>query len=594
LKLLVPTLVGFALLFVVFLVVFPENSTKVFVQHLIKVCESFDRITESQVAAFLNVQADPRDSVEPGDSLATIHQSVDSLVSTLIEKKRMVRREVSINTIAPTDVSEMTSLIKKLRVPLQGLGLSRAMEENMRKAGKTVFESDKMEQMQDTEQEGEDPLTKDEDTTIRVGVNLPNFNNRPRSYYGGTDDEDEDDDSGLEGVFTTDDESVSANSPSTANSSNCSFVSDDKSSSDPLNPQKGRRKIQWEDSIKVMTYWREDYDDVLNTVKPTYIALTEACSTAIRQSVKRLRRLQNLDPRYQDRPFFYKYYYKWKVGAEQEEKEKLEFDYHRMADPSLPLYDAMKRFHEHRLVGLNRLYTKSGVPHRILFLLLTFQFNLHAYAEHIYTLTSLIYELDQSRTECRFWMPHTSLRKWFFQGRNNEDTFELDTPSAVAETTNPMSLQRSYSRQATMIAQAANVDAEAQRVLYKLDTPHRGQVHTPAEHHDHHPYDYTDERERMGPWNQNSFNPLEYHDPDVAYPTNKTQRFFYYIYIFCIKHLYTADAAFALRASIIVATLSLPAFLEQSYGWFNEVRGQWAAVVAIIWMGPSVGSNFFG
>jgi hypothetical protein len=586
----VPTIVGFALLFAVFFLVFPENSTRVFVQHLIKVCESFDHITEGQVAAFLN--ATPDQPTEP-DSLATIHQTVESLITTLIEKKRMVRREVSFNTIAPTDVSEMTSLIKKLRVPLQGLGLSRAMEENMRKAEKTVFESDKAERMLHKD----DPLAKDEDNTIQVDMNLSNVN-RPRSYYGGTDDEDEDEDSAIEAVFTTDDESASVNSPSTINSSACSFVSDKTTSTDdPSRPQTRRRKIQWEDSIKVMTYWREDYDEVLNIVKPTYIALTEACSIAIRESVKRLRRLQNLDPRYQDRPFFYKYYYKWKVGAEQEEKERLEFDYLRMTDPSLPLYEAMKRFHEHRLVGLNRLYTKSGVPHRILFLLLTFQFNLHAYAEHVYTLTSLIYELDQSRTERRFWTPHTALRKWFFQGHNNEDSFELDMPGAIVEAVNPMSLQRSYSRRATMMAQAANsqADTEAQRVLYKLDTPHRGEVHTPAQHHDQHPYDHTDEiRAHISPWKQNSFDPLEYHDPDVAYPTNKTQRLFYYIYIFCIKHLYTADVAFAFRASIVIAFLSLPAFLEQSNGWFNEVRGQWASVVAVIWMGPSVGSNFFG
>lgn len=562
-----------------FFLVFPENSTRVFVQQLIKVCESFDHITECQVAAFLNIQKVPGQSNKLDATLANIQQTVDSLTTILIEKKRMVRREVSYNTIAPTDVSEMTSLIKKLRIPLQGLGLSRAMEENMRKVEKEVLGSENLNKMQE----------RDEDATIRV-VGNPFGINRPRSYYGGTDYDDDDEDT-VEAVFATDEESASA-SPTTVNSSACSLASD-KSASE----QSRRRKIKWEDSVKIITYWREDYDEVLDTVKPTYIALTEACSSAIKESVKRLRRLQNLDPRYQNKPFFYKHYYKWKVGAETEKNEKLQFDYHRMADPSIPLYEAMKQFHEHRLVGLNRLYTKSGVPHRILFLLLTFQFNLHSYAEHVYTLSSLIYELDQSRTERRFWMPHIALRKWLFEGYSNEESFEFDTPGAIAETTKPASLQRSYSRRTTLMAQTVNsqpmADIEGQHVLYKLNTPHRGHVCTPAEYHGQHRQYHTDETD-MNVSMQNDSVPLDYHDPDVAYPSTKTQRFFYYIYIFCMKHMYTADTAFAFRASIVVAFLTLPSFLEQSYSWFNEARGQWAAVVALIWMGPSVGSNFFG
>lgn len=586
-----PTLVGFMLIFTIFLVVFPENSTRVFVQDLIKVFESFDGILQRQVNAFIRVNRGPSLSLDQTESLATIHQTVDALITNLIQKKRMVRREPSFNAIAPTDVSEMTSLIKKLRVPIQGLGLSRAMEENMRKAEKSVFEAVPLETMHN--QQEQDPLATDDD--------LPPPFARPRSYYGGTDDEEDEssnDEASAAAVTTDDDASTcsASQTPSTANTSSTSLVSDNTTS-----PR--RRKVRWDDHMKVMSYWRQDYDDVLSIVKPTYLELTDACSLAVQESVKRLRRLQNLDPRYQDRPFFYEWYYKWKVGSKQAAEEALANEYNRLHDPSVPLFEAMARFHQHRLVGLERLYTKSGVPRRILFLLLTFQFNLHSYAEHIYTLTSLIYELDQTRIKRRFWMPHISLRKWFFQERSVDSTF--DSPNAMADTINPTSLQRSMSRRATMIAAATSstaaaaeaVDLEAQKVLYRLDTPHRGQVHSPSEHHERHPYDFAEKRrpsQNINPWRQNTLDPLEYHDPDVAYPTTSTQRFFYSVYMFCAKYLYTADAAFSFRAAIVVAFLSLPGFLEDSVMWYNEARGQWAVVVALIWMGPSVGSNFFG
>ncbi len=576
----ISTLVGFGLIFTCFLVIFPENSTRVFVQHLIKVLETFDEITQRQIVAFLRVSsASIVDSKQ--DSLANIHITIDDLISTLIQKKRMVRREPSWNCMAPTDVSELTSLVKTLRVPLQGLGLSRAMEMNMRKAEKTVFRDDAdMTDILNTEQQHH------LDPTFR----------RSRSYYGGTDDEEETTESDGDN-HTTDDDVSNLSSPqysTTANSSTSSLASEVTTSSHNNTRRRHNKKIKWQDSLKVMTYWRQDYDDILDIVKPTYLELTDACSVAVHESVKRLRHMQNLDVRYENRPFFYKYYYRWKVGKEQDEKERKEFEYNQKEDPSIRLFEAMQRFHEHRLVGLEKLYTKTGVPRRILFLLLTFQFNLHSCAESIYTTTSLIYELDQIRLKRKFWWPHMPLSKWLFQSNKTPDSFELDTPCAVVNVgQQATSIQRTLTRRATL--QRAHDVEKNDRVLYKLDTPHRGQAHSPKEHHHRHPYDLEGRASTStNVWRNNVLDPAEYHDPDVAYPTTSTQRFFYSIYLFLVNHLYTTDASFSLRAAVVVACLSLPAFLEDSCRWYNDVRGQWAVVVALIWMGPSVGSNFFG
>ncbi|KAI8097873.1 uncharacterized protein B0P05DRAFT_576782 [Gilbertella persicaria] len=573
----------------------PVDSTTIYVEHLIKLCETFDGFTQRQVSAFLRDNSRKLSiPFDPIESVASINLVVDDLITALVLRKRMVRREPSFNMLAPTDISEITSLVKKIRTPLQGLVLSRAMEENMRKAEEAVFQDNHTTEV--VEAQPTEPATnlfynfteKDSPTSIPSSQIQ-----RSRSYYGGTDDEDQGQDVDY---FTTDDDTSGSSAPQTpsgVSSSTSSFSKDDTNTADSSLKQSRRRKV--------MSYWREDYDDVLNIVKPVYLDLSEACSIAIQESVKRLRHIQGLDPRYQDRPFFYKYYYRWKVGAAKEREESKAFAYDRKADPSVPLLKAIRQFQEHRLTGLNRLYTKSGVPRRILFLLLTFQFNLHTYAEQLYTLTSHIYELDQIRTKRRLWWPHIPWHKFFQSLDDIDEEFDLNNPAAMMGVNNPISLQRKLSRRATLLSSMMSndmhpVDLEAQQskgVLYKLNTPQRGEVHSPSEHHQncHKTHQL---KEYANPWRQNTLDPLEYHDPDVAYPTTSTQRFFYSIYLFFYNNIYSADVAFAFRAAIVVALLSLPAFLESSATWYDTVRGQWAVVVALIWMGPSVGSNFFG
>ncbi|CAO3682173.1 unnamed protein product [Rhizopus stolonifer] len=464
-----------------------------------------------------------------------IHKKLDLLTSALIQKKRMARREPSYNVISPTDISELTALIKQIHVPLRGLGVTRAMENNMRYAEEKIQK----------EKNHADPAS---EKKIK----------RPQSFYGDTDEE--------EMAEITED-------------------SEEESKEESKEEPKAEPKF-WEDSIKVMTYWKDDYDEVLNVVKPTYLHLTRACSEAIRQSIERLRRMQSIDPRYQNRPFVYKYYHQWKVGQKTD-------SYDPKYDPSLPLLKAIQDFHQHRLKGLERLYTSSGVPHRILFLLLTFQFNLHAFAKLLYTLTSLIYELDQCRTQRRFWWPHITWNKWLFQNHSTEEAFALETPAAIVDATHLSGIQKTLSRRATTIAAQAvshryhRLDIESQPKLYRLETPRRGQVRSASEHREAH-------IDMSNPWRQNALDPMDYHDPDVSYPNTRSQRFFYHLDLFLTQHLFTAETAFAVRAVIVVVLLSLPAFLESSVGWYAESRAQWAVVVALIWMGPSVGSNFFG
>lgn len=583
-----------------FFLIFPENSTRVYVKHLIKLLETCDGITQRQVNAFLRTTPSGQPQDQP-ETLANVHTILDTLITNLILKKRMVRREPSFNFIAPLDVTQLTSYSKKLRIPIQGLGISRAMEENMRKADKSTFEAIPFEYTKSETVERVPLGDGGENSDIDAPEDLID---RPRSYYGNTDDE-EDDSLDEEYRETNHSSCVSASSSivntSTPQDNNSSSSTNTISTQDqfPTTNTPRKRRTRWEEPMRIMGYWREDYDTTLDIVKPVYVELTNACSVAIKETVKRLRKMQDLDSRYQDLPFCYKYYYRWKVGAAKDDEEKKAFKYDDSYDPSVPLLKAIEKFQEHRLIGLNRLFTRTGVPRRILFLLLMFQFNLHAYAEIIYTITSFVYEMDKVRTKRRVWMPHISLRKWLFRSHNTPESFDLDTPAAVVEAANPISLQKTLSRRANLMAMSAADstpnDIEAQPVLYKLNTPRRGQIQHNREKKDrlqsyvrHHSADF------ISPWRLNMLDPLDYHDPDVSYPKTTTQRFFYSIYLFFVKYLYTADVAFAFRAAVVVAMLTLPNFLESSQWWYAEARGQWAAVVAIIWMGPSVGSNIFG
>ncbi|KAI8990316.1 hypothetical protein BDB01DRAFT_859003 [Pilobolus umbonatus] len=570
LRALIPTLAGFTIVFLIFIFIFPENSTKVYMENLIKALETFDDIHDKQSKAFLKIPIEGSDHV---DSVSFVNNTIDQMITTIIQRKRIVRREFSYNTLSPTDISALTSYTKKLKVPLQGLSLSRAMEEKMRQA------TDKVVNNNNSRSNSADR------NTLSMFDPGPSLGPLQQTYslFSATDDDDE---------ILSDDDTTAL--PPAINSST-STLSDERThdSSTKGNHSHSREKIRWEESLKVMSFWRSDYDEVLKLVAPIYHELVIACSVAMKESIKRLRRLQQLDPRYQDKPHFYRYYYRWKVGKLREAEERLKYDYEPSHDPSLPLADAIHKFYRDRLTGLDKLYTRSGVPRRILFLLLTYQFNIYTYAESLYTLTSFISELDHSRDDRQFSIPQISFMKWTSNKYGDDEFFEMAPPGAIAETTNPLST--TLLKRVTKLASKNLSEKEPTDSLYKLESLQRGTVNVLGEG------EPTRQNERMqeatsklNVWRNTTLDHLTYHDPDVAFPETPTQRFFYACYLYLIKHVYTADVAYSLRAATVVAALSLPGFLDVSVKWYNSVRGQWSVVVALIWMGPSVGSNFFG
>ena len=416
-------------------------------QQLVKTIETFDGIAQRQVDSFLHSNKAPREqSVYPSRSnqvepLPVVQRTLESLLQTLVEKKRVVRREVTFSAVAPRDVSEITRLMKKMRVPLQGIGLSRTIEDNMRKAltrrhiANRLKKFATLDSLDPISNPAADPRASysgqsfstvgsdnprwpsdvedddDDDDTSTVSSSSSTCSSHSHSigslgYNSETHDDNNDDDLMRPSTSTQQTKIPSPLGESGEFAPNEKEV-DDSSDDEQLDPKAAVRDDDNDHGNGYFTpehititlppespnVWRREYDEILETVRPIYRELSQACSTAAYESTLRLNRMQRGGWSRTIRNI---------VG-----KGSLDEEYARDHDPSAPLLKAIRRFDSHRLTGLQRLYHED-VPRRILFMLLHFQFNLRGYAERVYTLSSLVYEMDQVRTSRRVWLPHMS------------------------------------------------------------------------------------------------------------------------------------------------------------------------------------------
>ncbi|KAI8059103.1 hypothetical protein BC940DRAFT_314415 [Gongronella butleri] len=797
---LIPPLAGFLTIFLVFLILGPDNSTRFYVQDLVKTLEVFSDITRQQVQGFFQshyqgiVKEVPAAPVP--DTPAEIHNKIDSLLLALIHRKRTVCREISFNTVSPVDAKELTKLLKRLRVPLHGVAIGRVMASNLRKldliqrtmqpASAVTLHKSPMpcgsplrnsashmshassrsnsrsstnsppEPQADTSSAGNRANDGSAAPPGSITLLVPPLNKQPTpksssspdlvpsSWYG-DDDLEDDQQKQLEAQYQQQQHQhhlqqlqrlrhePNANSatarekllhvqqlhqfppcPSPSILVHEPSLASSHASTAPSTP---RQSVTLEEGAATASIQHDEYMAVLQQSRATYIDLVSACSIAVDETIKRLRRMQNIDPRTQNKPFFVRFWRQYRGTP----NTAIMYDHN--VDPSLELLTAIQQFDAKRLMGLGLLYNRDKHPRRALLMILLFQFNLRTYAEILYTLSSLVYDMDQVRHQRRFWLPSVSLHKLFWKKR--ETAYDLDAPSALTQQqqSSTSNLQRTLTHHTVLLQsfidvkhdqspspppnddktkennhntaptstscrftdEEVNVAAPIPRPLhddddeddendenddesemddrprasrlYSLSYPVRGQVPCREEtrkwFHQHyhepsvdngnvlqryasatrrrisHPLTSTTTDQprqqqqvprrppnrrrktlpmllKLNQWRQQFtrntrkiipktfLDPYTYHDPDAGYPTTRSQRFFYWIWEFSRNYVYTSDTAFALRAAVLVVLLSLPGFLDQSVLWYTKARGQWAPVVALIWMGPSVGSSLFG
>ncbi|KAI9028195.1 hypothetical protein CLU79DRAFT_697224 [Phycomyces nitens] len=505
------------------------------VKKLVILLETFDGVVQRQSNSFLKADdsKSPNKAAKQGpEPLTALYKTIDTQLLSLINTKRIARRETTYNWMAPNDISDLTKIVKKLRVPLQGIGLSKAMEENMKM----------------TETKCQSSSTHVSRSSLHSSAQ-DNFETRKKKFIR------------------------SAINSETDESENDNPYKDTESVHSPERKQP-----------QVEFIWKKEYDSLVESVKPIYLELTKACAIATKETSKRLLRIQNIDLRFQDKPFFYRYIPKYKDinGAD------LEYD--RTVDPSVALRKAIRRFDIRRLSGLKNFFDDKQCPRRILFLMLLFQFHIRSYSEKLFTISSLVYEIDVRREKRRLWFPKISLQKWLKGKPTCDEDYEMDVPAALADCSY-LGLQRTLTQQSAMInsLDLENATVYEEPTSRQLFSQIRGNLSNGKKESS-----VALQSVQKSIWQTQMESPETYHDPDVSFPATRSQWFFYRFYLFFINNIYTTDALYALRAGIIVILLTIPAFIESSCDWYLDSRGQWSAVVAVIWMGPSVGSSFFG
>lgn len=519
--------IGLALVLVVNLILWPENSTESFVMDLDSALTQIDSVFSEHVARLFR-----RGPQGPPPNLSSVNGSLQASIMKVVEAKRIVRREATFNRLAPADVRDITNLVKMMRIPVQGVALASAMQRNM-----------------DAHLDAEG---------LRF-VRMDTFRSEcPPHASPGVD---------------TDDYAVDCTLHDSIASDLRTWPDDGHSfQSDIFPPEhvalKQRKGSKFEDILK-------SYDEVIHIIDPICSELANACSRAIKQSIAKLKRTQNYDPRYYNKPFFYRLLPSVR-NAYHPEADLFEGDH------SVQLLEAITQYDKCRLQGLDLLLRTDGkTPHRALFLVQLFQFNLRDYAERLYTLSSLVYELDNIRRKKRFWYRHVSIRKFLLGHKHDgEGDLGLDAPNAGNDE-NQAILSRSRSMRT------------ANPLTCEEATLRRGRARTfhhpkPKEHKENGSFP-----EKDPVCHHNPLDAIEYRDPDAMLPANRFESFCYRIWLYR-GVVYAPETAFALKACIIVVLLTFPAFIESSRTWYEDSRGEWAVVTALVWMGPSIGSNLFG
>jgi hypothetical protein len=91
--------------------------------------DSFNKLLAQQSEVFLR---DPDLALpEQATPLSVIHTQLQGNIFMLIESKRAVQREVFYSKLTANDFSYLTKLVKSMRIPLHGIGLSRVIEHEM-------------------------------------------------------------------------------------------------------------------------------------------------------------------------------------------------------------------------------------------------------------------------------------------------------------------------------------------------------------------------------------------------------------------------------------------------------------------------------
>lgn len=179
-----------------------------------------------------------------------------------------------------------------------------------------------------------------------------------------------------------------------------------------------------------------------------------------------------------------------------------------------------------------------------------YRYNLFKYAERLIELIEFIETIEVTRTRRRLWFPTIkALKKWFQSSSSNSSDPNLGAGQAFD--TNQMG-----------------------GGLVRIQTK-------------------DDENNDSNRFVSNGRSSKLYHrDPDCNPPETTFQRICYKLYI--VKQwFYEADTFFAFKTAAGTVLLALPIYLKESAAWYVEWHGQWADIIAMLWLMPTTGVFYF-
>ncbi|CAO3608821.1 unnamed protein product [Cunninghamella blakesleeana] len=122
----IPIAFGTAISLVINILIWPEDSMTAYISMLCGTLDEYNSYFKDFSDAFLN-------SLSPSlkSSLPELRARMNGSILLLIDAKRNVQREIQFSYLSGDDCSKITKIVKKLRTPLHGIGLSFVKKQDL-------------------------------------------------------------------------------------------------------------------------------------------------------------------------------------------------------------------------------------------------------------------------------------------------------------------------------------------------------------------------------------------------------------------------------------------------------------------------------
>ncbi|KAI9313113.1 hypothetical protein BX666DRAFT_1864935 [Dichotomocladium elegans] len=123
---LIPICIGGAISVAVSVLIWPEDSMTNFMNVLVKGLEGHDAFFQEHSKGFYSLT--PESTTK---SLPSLHDRLQGCMLMLIDCKRAVHRDILFSHLNGSDVSKLVKVIKAMRTPLHGVGLSYVLKQDL-------------------------------------------------------------------------------------------------------------------------------------------------------------------------------------------------------------------------------------------------------------------------------------------------------------------------------------------------------------------------------------------------------------------------------------------------------------------------------